>query len=182
MNYVHLKQVTLASAIAVACTLPIAEDAWAPVFAKYDGVDGESADHKHEGWIDVLSWSWGMSSDESGKSKLPCVEDLRLTKYLDSATPVWIAAAHSGETSSAIISVEEIGQPILTLEVADIKVKELKHTQRTSSESRPVEEVAFSFSEVLGTYQRLPAPDGSVARSQSFVVIPGKCKPKNDKG
>ena len=44
MDYAHLKQITLASAIAVACTLPIAEDAWAPVFAKYDGVPAAIAE------------------------------------------------------------------------------------------------------------------------------------------
>ena len=86
MNYAQLKQVTLASAIAVACTLPIAEDAWAPVFAKYDGVDGESKDATHKGEIDVLSWSWGMSGDEDGSGS-PCAKEFVFTKNIDSADP-----------------------------------------------------------------------------------------------
>ena len=28
-------------------------------FLKIDGIDGESADHKHGKEIDVQSWSWG---------------------------------------------------------------------------------------------------------------------------
>ncbi len=28
-------------------------------FLKIDGIDGESADSKHKGDIDLASWSWG---------------------------------------------------------------------------------------------------------------------------
>jgi len=174
MDYAQLKQITLASAIAVACTLPVAEDAWAPVFAKYDGVDGESADSKHKGEIDVLSWSWGMSS-EADKNKLPCVEDFRITKYVDSATPDFIAAAHSGDSSTAVITVERDRQATLILEFMDVKVKEMQFAQKQSAD-RPAEQVAFNFSEVIGTYQRLPDDDGNTYRPQPFVVMPGKCR------
>lgn len=30
---------------------------------KIDGVSGDSKSFKHKGWADVLSWSWGMSSN-----------------------------------------------------------------------------------------------------------------------
>jgi type VI secretion system secreted protein Hcp len=176
MDYAQLKQITLASAIAVACTLPIAEDARASVFAKYDGVDGESADATHKGEIDVLSWSWGMSSEE-GSNKLPCVEDLRITKFVDSATPGLIAAAHSGDSSHAVITVERDDQATLILEVVEVAVKEMHFAQRPS-DNRPMEEVALNFSEVLGTYQRLPDADGTSYPPQPFVVIPGKCESK----
>ena len=175
MDYAHLKQITLASAIAVACTLPIAEDAWAPVFAKYDGVDGESTDSKHKGEIDVLSWSWGISSEDD-RSQLPCVEDFRITKFVDSATPGLIAARHNKETSHAVITVERDRRPTLVLEFLEIEVKEMHFTQKQSDE-RPVEEVAFNFSEVLGTYQRPPNAPETNYPAQTFVVMPGRCRP-----
>jgi type VI secretion system secreted protein Hcp len=35
-------------------------------FLRIDGIEGESADAKHKGEIDVLSWSWGASNTGSG--------------------------------------------------------------------------------------------------------------------
>jgi type VI secretion system secreted protein Hcp len=32
------------------------------VFLKVDGINGESTDSRHRGEIDVLSWSWRMTS------------------------------------------------------------------------------------------------------------------------
>ena len=174
MDHLHLKQITLASAIAIAGALPIAEDAGAAVFAKYDGIDGESTDAKHKGEIDVLSWSWGMSSEDS-KKRIPCVENFRITKYVDSATPDLITASQSGDSSNAVITVERDRQATLTLEILEIEVKEIRLKQQPSAE-RPVEDVVFNFNEVFGTYQRLPDADGTSYRPQSFVVMPGKCK------
>jgi type VI secretion system secreted protein Hcp len=35
------------------------------IFAKYDGIDGESVDANHDKWIDVLSYEWGAHRDTS---------------------------------------------------------------------------------------------------------------------
>ena len=32
------------------------------MFLKLDGVDGDSTDKTHQGWIEVLSFSWGLSN------------------------------------------------------------------------------------------------------------------------
>jgi len=38
-------------------------------FAKYDGIDGESQDAKHNKWIDVLSYDWGMNKPGAGATR-----------------------------------------------------------------------------------------------------------------
>ena len=163
MNYAQLKQVTLASAIAVACTLPIAEDAWAPVFAKYDGVDGESKDAKHKGEIDVLSWSWDMSGDEDGSGS-PCGKELVLTKNIDSATPQLVRLAQSKITlDSFFLTVEQKKGKTYTLDFSDAGVRAI-HQSHGDADDRPTEEVAFYYSEVEGTYGR-----------ESFLVEGGEC-------
>jgi len=30
------------------------------LFIKFEGVDGECQDKDHKGWVDVLSFSWGL--------------------------------------------------------------------------------------------------------------------------
>ena len=64
-----------------------------PVFAKYDGVDGESKDDKHDKWIDVLSIDWGMhrpgggSTGQSRRRGGAIVEDVTLTIEYEKASP-----------------------------------------------------------------------------------------------
>ena len=57
---------------------------------------GESKDSKHAGEIDVLAWSWGASG---GKGSTGCIQDLSLTKHIDSATPALIMNGMTGEVS-----------------------------------------------------------------------------------
>ena len=55
------------------------------VFAKYDGIDGESKDQNHDKWIDVLNLDWGIhkpgggATGQSRRRGAAVVEDLTLT-------------------------------------------------------------------------------------------------------
>ena len=83
-----LKNCSISSAVAMALALPLDAPAVVDMFLNIPGVEGESNDNKHKGEIDVLRWSWGMSeSPAEPSSRGPCVEDLKVTKFHDSATP-----------------------------------------------------------------------------------------------
>ena len=63
------------------------------IFAKYDGIDGESVDDQHARWVDVLNLDWGMhrpGGETSGQSRrrgAAIVEDLVLTIEYEKASP-----------------------------------------------------------------------------------------------
>jgi len=63
------------------------------VFAKYDGVDGESKDSNHDKWIDVLSVDWGVHKPGGGatgqtrRRGAAVVEDMTLTIEYEKAAP-----------------------------------------------------------------------------------------------
>ena len=63
------------------------------VFAKYDGVDGESNDSNHDKWIDVLSIDWGIHkpgggmTGQSRRRGAAVVEDITLTIEYEKASP-----------------------------------------------------------------------------------------------
>jgi type VI secretion system secreted protein Hcp len=63
------------------------------VFAKYDGIDGESKDANHDKWIDVLSVDWGAhkpgggASGQSRRRGAAVVEDMTLTIEYEKASP-----------------------------------------------------------------------------------------------
>lgn len=63
-------------------------------YAKFDGVSGESTDDKHKEWIEVLSFSWGLSQPTSvssatgGRSaERVNVSDFSIMKSVDTSTP-----------------------------------------------------------------------------------------------
>jgi type VI secretion system secreted protein Hcp len=40
----------------------------ADYFLQITGIEGESADSKHKGWLEVGSWSWGLTQRGSAHS------------------------------------------------------------------------------------------------------------------
>ena len=63
------------------------------IFAKYDGIDGESRDSLHQEWIDVLSVDWGMRQPATTTAIFRrrrgsvTVEDFKLVMEYDKASP-----------------------------------------------------------------------------------------------
>lgn len=72
------------------------------ILLKIDGIKGESVIDAHEGEIDVLAWSWGMTQSGTthtatggGGGKVN-VSDITFTKLVDIATTDLIKACTSG--------------------------------------------------------------------------------------
>ena len=79
-------------------------------FLKLGDIDGESQDAKHSKWIDVLSWSWGMSQSGtthggggSGGGKVN-VQDIVFSKYVDNSSPTIMKFCCNGKPSTPTAS------------------------------------------------------------------------------
>ncbi len=65
----------------------------ADMFLKIDKIAGESIVKEHEGQIDILSWSWGMTQNGSthtatgGGSGKVSVQDITVSKRVDRSSP-----------------------------------------------------------------------------------------------
>lgn len=61
------------------------------IFAKYDGIDGESKDANHDRWIDIVSVDWGAHQPGGGNAgrrrSSAVLEDMVLTMDYDKASP-----------------------------------------------------------------------------------------------
>ena len=71
-------------------------DASAAVFAKYDGVNGESKDANHDTWIDILKIDWG-SHKNTNKQGTVVVEDMRLTMEFEKSSIKLLEKLNMGE-------------------------------------------------------------------------------------
>jgi len=89
------------------------EDAASDMFLQITGIDGESIDDDHHDWIDVLSFSMGMSQPWDGSVGIGQIimEDIVLVKQVDKATPKLMEKCAKGEViPSVILEVSDVGE------------------------------------------------------------------------
>ena len=147
------------------------------MFLKISGVKGESLDSKHKDSIEVLSWSWGTSTG-TGKVKRgtvapQCIQDLALTKFVDSSTPQLIMLGVKGETAKeATLTVRKSGkeqQEYLVIKMTDVLVSSYQTGGGAGSDEPLVDQVVLSFSKIEGEY-RPQKPDGSLGTPVNFLI------------
>lgn len=139
------------------------------MFLKLDGVEGESQDSVHKDEIDILAWSWGAS--QSGTTHMGAgggagkvnVQDLSITKYVDSSTHTLLQRTFDGKhiAEGTLVIRKAGGEPLeyLKIKMTDMMVTSVS-TGGSGGEDRLTENVVLNFSKVEVTY--VPQnPDGS---------------------
>jgi len=139
------------------------------MFIKVGDIEGESTDDKHGKEIDVLAWSWGMSQSGTthmggggGAGKVN-VQDLSLTKYVDSSTNALMKACCDGtHYPEAKLTVRKAGKD--ALEYIKLSLKEVivtsVSTGGSGGEDRLTENVTLNFAEFKVEYTP-QNPDGT---------------------
>ena len=136
------------------------------MFLKIDGakqgpIKGETADPRHAGEIDVVSWSWGMDSpsDAFGNAVArTALDQLHIVKQVDSATTALMSALRNNELiKKAVLTVRKAGgADALEYFTITIEKGRLTHHHVAGSESADssllTEELALSFQKVSVEY------------------------------
>ncbi len=131
------------------------------MFIKIGAIEGESVDAKHKKEIDILAWSWGASQSGTthtgtggGAGKVN-VQDLSLTKYVDSASHALLLACCKGtHYDEAVLVVRKAGDDPLeyiTITMNDLIVTSLS-TGGSGGEDRLTENVTLNFAKVKFEY------------------------------
>ena len=163
----------MATSIASSTSVVSASD----MFLKLSGIKGESQDAKHKDEIDVLSWSWGTSTG-TGKVKrgtVPpqCIQDLALTKFVDSSSPQLIMSAVKGEhIKEGILTLRKAGkeqQEYLTITMTDVLVTSYQTGGVSGNDAPLVDTVVLNFSSIEGEYRPQRA-DGSLGTPVVFQI------------
>ena len=125
------------------------------MFLKIDGVEGESKDKAHTKQIDVLAWSWGLSNSGSahtgggaGSGKVN-VQDVSITKWIDSASPKLVLACCEGSHYSQVLLTVRKAAGKAPLEYVKITLSEVLiagiSTGGSGGEERLTENVTLNF-------------------------------------
>jgi type VI secretion system secreted protein Hcp len=150
-------------------------------FIKFDGVEGESTSSGHEGEIDILSFSWGMSQSggttagRGGGAGKVSMNDLVFTKYVDKASPALMEAVASGKhIPNVVLEIErspggDERVPYLKYELKNVIVTSYNVDWNSSqADSVPTEEMSLNFEEIKVTYVEREL-DGSKGGVFSFL-------------
>jgi type VI secretion system secreted protein Hcp len=131
------------------------------MFIKIGPIDGESVDAKHKKDIDVLAWSWGASQSgtthvgSGGGAGKVSVQDLSLTKYVDSASHALLLACCKGtHYDKAVLVVRKAGDDPLEyikITMEDLIVTSIS-TGGSGGEDRLTENVTLNFAKVKFEY------------------------------
>ena len=157
-------------------------------FLKLDGIKGESADAKHKGEIDIMSFSWGMSQTGvsatgggGGAGKVQ-VHDLTVTKKTDASSPLlMLNCANGAHIKEANFVVRKAGGEqleYLKIKLTDVLVSSYKPAsfdwsgpgdEGPEEDVLPQEQVSINFAKVEFSYQ----PQGADGKAQGGPILAG---------
>jgi type VI secretion system secreted protein Hcp len=135
---------------------------------KIDGIDGESTDDKHKGWIDVMSFSWGASQTGGstggggGAGKVQ-FQDFHFTKHAGKGSPLLMLACASGKHMPAVqvvVTRDKGGkrEEYLKITLTDVLIS--SYQQSGDSGGLPVESLSLNFAKIRYD-QAVMRPNGS---------------------
>ena len=131
------------------------------MFLDLKGVKGESRDSKFAQKMDILAWSWGMSNSGTahvgggaGAGKVN-VQDISITKYIDSASPSLMLYCCNGKhLDEGTLTIRKAGEtPVeyLIIKLTEVMVTSVS-TGGSGGEDRLTENVTLNFAKVEVTY------------------------------
>ena len=154
------------------------------IFLKIGDIKGESTDDKHKDWIEVLSWSWGTSAStgktRKGTAPQLCINDLTLSKYVDSSSPKLIMNGVLGEAAKeATLTMRKAGkeqQEFLVIKMTDVLVSSYQTGASAGNEAQLTDTVVLTFSSISGEYR--PISDQGKILPPVVFTIAGDCSTK----
>ena len=145
-------------------------------FLKIDVIPGESTDDKHKDWIEVLSYSCGVSQPASGsastaggRSAERCNHnDFSVVKALDKASAKLFLACCNGthikEIKLELCRAAGDKQKYMEYKMEDVIVSGVRPGGSAhSGEALPLEEVSFNFAKIEWTYTATDHKTGKAA-------------------
>ena len=138
------------------------------IYIQITGITGESTDSAHDDWIEVLSYSHGVSqptsSDGSRSTGRAEHQDFTITKELDKASPKLALYCCNGtyieEVNIQLCQADGDKRKFMEFVLTDVIVTSVIPNGYAGSEDRPVEEVSFAYGRIDWTYTELDPDTG----------------------
>jgi type VI secretion system secreted protein Hcp len=147
------------------------------MFMKIDTVEGESQDARHEGWIEISSFSWGITNMGSGSrgkgsgSGTCDIQDFTITKEIDKSTSALMLKCANGThfDEAKIVGYKAGGDdpvPYLNFKFKQVYISSYQ-TGGQGNGDLPFETISFNFAEVEEEY-KLQTEKGATGAGSRF--------------
>jgi len=143
-------------------------------FLKIDSLEGESADSRHKGEIQVESWSWGETQSGThghgggGGAGRVVMQDFHFTMKVSKASPKLMLACASGEHfQKVVLTCRKAGkdqQEYLRIIMQDVIVSSFQVVNHIGVSVVPMESISLNFGKIVYDYKEQKA-DGSLGAS-----------------
>ena len=140
-------------------------------YLKLTGIDGESADHKAKGQIDVESWSWGETNSGTGHAGgghgagKVSMQDFHFVMKCNKASPKLMLACASGEhIKEGLLTCRKAGtqqQEFLKIKFTDILISSFQTGGSGHSDIIPTDQISLNFAKIEIEYKE-QKPDGTL--------------------
>jgi type VI secretion system secreted protein Hcp len=141
-------------------------------FIKIDGIEGESTDEKHAGWIEVTSYNTGLaqtvsstaSSAGGASAERADFQDFSITKQIDKASPKLAVACADGTHIGSIV-VELCRSGTDKVKFMEYKMTNciISGTSTTGGGEFPTESVTIDFGKIEWSYTQQKRKGGGAA-------------------
>jgi len=156
-------------------------------FLKLDGIKGESADSKHKGEIDIMSFSWGVAqtgvsaTGGGGGAGKVAFQDIHFVKKTDASSPLLMLncpnGAHIKEANFVVRKAGGTKLEYLKIKITDILVSSFKDHGSQNGDQIPLESITLNFAKVEYSYQ----PQGADGKAQGGPILAGWNVKQNQK-
>ena len=122
-------------------------------FLRVDGIPGESTDAAHQGWIEVLSFSWGLTKPAAVPTP-PQVEDIVIVCTLDKSSPKLAEACCIGtQIPTVTLALRRPGgNTYMEYKLKDVIVSSFQAGGDIKVDAVPTEQISLNFREIESTY------------------------------
>lgn len=150
------------------------------IFARYDGIDGESLDESHLNWIDLQAFDWGVISQQRVRGTgSPQVKDFSISFYYEkSAVKLVDKFLKRGLIPKLEIELVRFAgenrAPFLKYEFKNVQITDYQVGGSAGSQIRPMVYVANSFEEVKVTYTEYDEMGFSAGRVEMSWKVDGR--------
>src|SRR6266480_3476009 len=127
-------------------------------FLKIDGIEGESQDDKHEGEIDIESFSWGATQSGTiavgggGGAGKVSMQDFHFAMGVNKATPIlFLACAQGDHIKNAILTCRKAGkeqQEFLKITMSDVLVSSFQTGGSGAGDVVPTDQISLNFAKI----------------------------------
>jgi len=155
-------------------------------FAKIDGIEGESTDQKHPGWIELLNYQVGLSQKVSStasstggaSAERADFQDFSFEKALDKSTPnLSLACASGNHINKIIVEVCRAGSEKIKFMEYKLTNCIVSKVKTESGGAFPFEKVTINYGKIQWSYtQQNRAGGGATGQIASGWDLQRNCK------